>query len=60
MKKEFREAKKAMDTYSPQECEKVVKKRILECQLRMETAHHEAEKVVTQLLKDHEAGEYRP
>jgi hypothetical protein len=60
MEKEFRKAKRALDTYLPQECDAAVKKRMSECHLGMETAHHEAEKVVTQLLKDHEAWGYRP
>jgi L-rhamnose isomerase len=55
MEKEFRKVRKALDTYSPQECDAAAKKRIMECQLLMETAHYEAEKVAIKLLKDHEA-----
>ncbi len=54
MEKEFRKVKKALDTYSPQECEAAVKK-MSECRLWLEAARFEAEKVVTRLLKDHEA-----
>jgi hypothetical protein len=60
MEKEFRKVRKALDTYTPQECDVVVKKRASESQLRLETAHHEAEKVVKQLLRDYEACGYRP
>jgi hypothetical protein len=56
MEKEFRKARKALDTYSLQECDAAVKKRISECQLRMEMAHQ----VVQQMLKDNEAWRYRP
>jgi hypothetical protein len=48
MDKEFRKVNKALDTYSPQECEPAVKKRMSECHLRLEAAQFEAEKVVTQ------------
>jgi hypothetical protein len=48
MDKEFRKVNKALDTYSPQECEPAVKKRMSECRLRLEAAQFEAEKVVTQ------------
>ncbi len=37
-----------------------VKKRMSECHLRLEAARYEAEKVVTQLLRDHEAWAYVP
>jgi hypothetical protein len=56
MYKKFRKARKALDSYSPQESYAAVKKRMSECQLRLETAHHEAEKVVEQ---DHQAWGYR-
>jgi hypothetical protein len=55
MEKEFRKVKKALDSYSPQECEAAVKKRMSECRLWLEAARFEAGKVVTRLLKDHEA-----
>jgi hypothetical protein len=58
MEMEFRKVRKVLDT--PQECYTTVKIWISKCQLRMETAHYEAEKVVKQLLKDHEACGYRP
>ncbi len=55
MEKEFRKVNKAQDIHSPQECEAAVKKKMSECRLRLEAARFEAEKVVTRLLKDHEA-----
>ena len=45
----------ALDTYSPQECEPAVKRKMADCRLRLEAARFEAKKVVTRLLKDHEA-----
>jgi hypothetical protein len=45
----------ALDTYSPQECEPSVKRKMADCRLRLEAARFEAKKVVTRLLKDHEA-----
>jgi exonuclease VII small subunit len=54
VEKEFRKVSKALDTYSPQECEPAVKRKISDCRLRLEAAQFEAEKVVTRLLKDHE------
>jgi hypothetical protein len=44
-----------LDTYSPQECEPAVKRKMDDSRLRLEAARFEAEKVVTRLLKDHEA-----
>ncbi len=46
---------KALDTYSPQDCETGVKRRMADCCLRLEAARFEAEKVVTRLIRDHEA-----
>jgi hypothetical protein len=46
---------KALDTYSPQDCEPGVKRRMADCRLRLEAARFEAEKVVTRLIRDHEA-----
>ncbi len=53
--KEFKKVNKALDTYSPQDCEPVVKRKMADCRLRQEAARFEAEKVVTRLLRDHEA-----
>jgi hypothetical protein len=55
LEREFRKVNKALDTYSSQDCEPGVKRRIADCRLRLEAARYEAEKVVTQLLRDHEA-----
>jgi hypothetical protein len=37
------------------DCEPGVKRRMADCRLRLEAARFEAEKVVTRLLRDHEA-----
>ncbi len=55
MEKEFKKVSKALDTYSPQECDPAVKRKMADCRLRLEAARFEAEKVVTRLFKDHEA-----
>jgi hypothetical protein len=55
LEKEFKKVGKALDTYSPQECELAVKRKMADCRLHLEAARFEAEKVVTWLLKDHEA-----
>jgi hypothetical protein len=46
---------KELDTYSPMDCEPGVKRKMADCRLRLEAARFEAEKVVTRLLRDHEA-----
>jgi hypothetical protein len=55
LEKEFNKMIRALDTYSPQECEPAVKRKMADCRLRLEAARFEAEKVVTRLLRDHEA-----
>jgi hypothetical protein len=55
LEKEFKKVNKALDTYSPMECEPGVKRRMADCRLCLEAARFEAEKVVTRLLRDHEA-----
>jgi hypothetical protein len=55
LEKEFKKVSKALDTSSPQECEPEVKRKMADCRLCLEAARFEAEKVVTRLLKDHEA-----
>jgi hypothetical protein len=44
-----------LDTHSPMDCEPGVKRKMADCRLRLEAARFEAEKVVTRLLRDHEA-----
>jgi hypothetical protein len=51
----FKKVNKALDTYSSQDCEPGVKRRMADCRLRLEAARFEAEKVVTRLIRDHEA-----
>jgi hypothetical protein len=46
---------KELDTYSPMDCEPGVKRKMADCRLRLEAGRFEAEKVVTRLLRDHEA-----
>ncbi len=55
LEREFKKVKKAPDTYSPMDCEPGFKRRMADCHLRLEAARFEAEKVVTRLLRDHEA-----
>ncbi len=55
LEREFKKVNKALDTYSPQDCEAGVKRRMADCRLRLEAARFEAEKVVTRLIRDHEA-----
>jgi hypothetical protein len=55
LEKEFKKVSKALDTYSPQDCEPAVKRKMADCRLHLEAARFEAEKVVTRLLRDHEA-----
>ncbi len=55
LEREFRKVNKALDTYSPQDCEPGVKRRMADCRLRLEAARYEAKKVVKRLIRDHEA-----
>jgi hypothetical protein len=55
LEREFKKVNKALDTYSPLDCEPGVKRRMADCHLRLEVARFEAEKVVTWLIRDHEA-----
>ncbi len=55
LEREFKKVSKALDTYSPQDCEPGVKRRMADCRLRLEAARYKAEKVVTRLIRDHEA-----
>jgi hypothetical protein len=56
------EFRKALDAYPPQECDAAVKKGISECQLHMETAHHEDEKagIPTPRVKEERETEVEP
>ncbi len=55
LEREFRKVNKALDTYTLLDCEPGVKRRMADCRLRLEAARFEAEKVVTGLIRDHEA-----
>jgi hypothetical protein len=55
LEREFKKVNKALDTYSLQDCEPGVKRRMADCRLLLEAARFEAEKVVTRLNRDHEA-----
>ncbi len=46
---------KELDTYPLVDCEPGVKRKMADCRLRLEAARYEAEKVVTRLLRDHDA-----
>ena len=46
---------KELDTYPSIDCEPKVKRSLADCRLRLEAARYEAEKVVTRLLRDHDA-----
>ncbi len=46
---------KELDTYPLMDCEPGVKHKMADCRLRLKAARYEAEKVVTRLLRDHEA-----
>ncbi len=46
---------KELGTHSPMDCEPEVKRKMADCRLRLEAARFEAKKVVTRLLRDHEA-----
>jgi hypothetical protein len=42
LEREFKKVNKALDTYSPQDCEPGVKRRMADCRLRLEAARFEA------------------
>jgi hypothetical protein len=55
LEREFKKVNKELDTYPPIDCEPGVKRKLADCRLRLEAARYEAEKVVTRLLRDHDA-----
>jgi hypothetical protein len=55
LEREFKKVNKELDTHSPMDCEPGDKRKMADCRLRLEAARFEAEKVVTRLLRDHEA-----
>ncbi len=55
LEKEFKKVNKELDTYPLMDCEPGVKQKMADCRLRLEAARYEAEKVVTRLLRDHDA-----
>jgi hypothetical protein len=55
LEKEFKKVNKELDTYPLVDCEPGVKRKMADCRLRLEAARYEAEKVVTRLLRDHDA-----
>ncbi len=55
LEREFKKLNKELDTHSPMDCEPGVKRKMADCRLRLEAARFEAEKVVTRLLRAHEA-----
>jgi hypothetical protein len=55
LEREFKKVNKELDTHSPMDCEPRVKRKMADCRIRLEAARFEAEKVVTRLLRDHEA-----
>ncbi len=46
---------KELDTYPLMDCEPGVKRKMADCRLHLEAARYEAERVVTRLLRDHDA-----
>jgi hypothetical protein len=52
---EFKKVNKELDIHPPVDCEPGVKRKKADCRLRLEAARFEAKKVVTRLLRDHEA-----
>jgi hypothetical protein len=50
-----KELNKELDTYPLMDCEPGVKGKMADCRLHLEAARYEAEKVVTRLLRDHDA-----
>ncbi len=55
LEREFKKVNKELDTHPPMDCEPGVKRKMADCRLRLEAARFEAERVVTRLLRDHEA-----
>jgi hypothetical protein len=55
LEKEFKKVSKELDTYPLMDCEPGVKRKMADCRLRLEAARYEAERVVTRLLRDHDA-----
>jgi hypothetical protein len=55
LEKEFKKVNKELDTYPLMDCEPGVKRKMADCRLRLEAARYEAERVVTRLLRDHDA-----
>ncbi len=55
LEKEFKKVTKELDTYPLMDCEPGVKRKMADCRLRLEAARYEAERVVTRLLRDHDA-----
>ncbi len=55
LERELKKVNKELDTYPSIDCEPKVKKGLADCRLRLEAARYEAEKVVTRLLRDHDA-----
>ena len=55
LEKEFKKVNKELDTYPLVDCEPGVKRKMADCRLRLEAARYEAERVITRLLRDHDA-----
>jgi hypothetical protein len=55
LEREFKKVNKELDVHPLMDCEPGVKWKMADCRLRLEAARFEAEKVVTRLLRDHEA-----
>jgi hypothetical protein len=55
LEREFKKVNKELDIHPLMDCEPGVKRKMADCRLRLEAARFEAEKVVTRLLRDHEA-----
>jgi hypothetical protein len=55
LEKEFKKVNKELDTYPLVDCEPGVKRKMADCRLRLEAARYEAERVLTRLLRDHDA-----
>jgi hypothetical protein len=55
LEKEFKKVNKELDTYPLVDYEPGVKRKMADCRLRLEAARYEAERVVTRLLRDHDA-----
>jgi hypothetical protein len=55
LEREFKKVNRELDIHPLMDCEPGVKQKMADCRLRLEAARFEAEKVVTRLLRDHEA-----